>query len=202
MNHKGFIKFKYLQFLHFEFLNLYLAILNIFKFLASEESNILEDKGVIINKEDLTYFWLGKRVEKDTIVTKSVVFGIEYKLETIYEVLLNIQQFNCFLKCISQTIFACLCLRPVEHALFNFITEEKTPMIVSLKFKSKCKNVLEKFRKSKYSNGFEIPSVAESNLIDIIQYYNELLLIVQKLKSMINEENNIDAQRITTILEA
>ena len=202
VNHKGFIKFKYFQFLHFEFFNLYLAILSIFKYLASEESNILEEKGLILNKEDFSYFWLSKRVEQNNITVKSVVFVIEYKIETIYEVILNIEQFNCFLKCISETIFSCLCLKPVEHALFNFIAEEKTTVIVSLKFKNKCKNMLEKFRKSKYSNGLQIPSVSESNLIDIIQYYNELLIIVQKLKSMTNEENNSDAQRITTLLEA
>ena len=133
---------------------------------------------------------------------KVVVFAIEEKFETIYEKLFVNEQINDLIKCISETIFACLCLKPVERELFDFISKESTSLIVSLKDKTKCKSILDKFKKTTIKEKcFKITSVCEPNLIELIIYYNELLLIVQKLKSMYKEDFETEELRITTLLE-
>ena len=197
VNDRGFIKSKYFQFLHFEFFDLYISLLKIVKFFVSEEQT--EEKGLILSNEDLSYYWLGKFILQNNKSTKFVVFAIEFKFETIFELLLQTDQFNDIIKCISETILSCLCLKTIEKAFFDFILKENTSLIVSLKNQKKCKTILEKFKKS---SSYKITSVCEPNLIELVIYYNELLIIVQKLRTMINHEMCNEDLRITTLLES
>ena len=97
VNHNGYKKLKYFRFLHFEIFNLYLALLNIIKYIGSS-SNILEDKGIIITKEEVTYYWLGKLMENNNFSQKVIVFAIEQKFETVFEKLFTIEQINDLIK--------------------------------------------------------------------------------------------------------
>ena len=196
VNCKGFIKSKYFQLLHFELFYLYSNFLNIIKFLVREEDN--EDKGLILSKDDVAYYWCGKKVVENNKPKKVIIFIQEYKFETNFELFFDEEQFNDFIKCISETILACLCLKPIEKAFFEFITKENTTVIVSLKNQKKCKTILEKFKKS---TNLKISSILEPNLIDLVNYYIEILIIAQKLKTMFNSECSNEDLRISALLE-
>lgn len=189
VNQVGYKKSNFFKFFHFEIFHFFVALTNIFKFLSSENT---ANKGIILTLDTLeVYYWIGKELVVTNQNQKIIVFGIEENSQSVFEINLKLQELNELIHIVSQTIISCLCLKSIEKQLFENIVQCPTSEIVQLKDYKQCEQFIQKFEKSiKVS----IDSIKIPNLIDIVIYYHELLLIVQKLKSMcIGEDTRIEA---------
>ena len=132
------------------------------------------------------YFWLGKKVLKNNEHIKVVQLCVEYQSNIVFEIIFDSKELNDFIKCFSENIFSCLCLKTEERDFFESVCEESTSEIVSLNTFANCKKFITNFQIRK---NIKFDSITEPNYIDILFYYNELILITQKLKSMCYQEN-------------
>ena len=199
VNAEGFINLKYFIFTHFQLFDFYVALLNIIKFISSHE--IKDDKGLILHpNEDQVYFWIGKIAIKENIENKLIVIGIEYDSNVVFELQLDSFQLNELIKCFCDSIFSCLCLKSIERDFFKFVTNQNTSTIVSLKNKKMLKTLLSNFETA---NEDKIGDILKNNLCELTNYYYELLIISQKMKSLYNDEVNLENEkrRIATLLE-
>jgi len=192
-NFIGYSKTNSFQYKHNQFFNFYLSIINIVNFFAS---NLNEEKGLILTvSENTIYFWCGKIVESDKVSQKVVKLGIEFDSNILFEIILNGEQFNELIYIFSNLIFSCLCLKSFERQfLEDFADEISICKLITLNEKKKIKHVLKSFKEQK-----KINSVVEMNLVQLVLYYNELIILYKKMKSLNNPEiNNIN--RIEAIL--
>ena len=83
---------------------------------------------------------------------------------------------------LSETILPSLCLKTVERQFFEYVSDQEISIIVNLD-KLKGLLILKEFKK-KHIN--EIESIEELNIIEIILYYRELIIIFKKIKSLVN----------------
>ena len=195
VSEQKYLKFQYFKFMHFEIFHLYLALVNILKYLVNNEN---QDKGLILQLDaNLLYFWQGKNIIKNDIQQKIIVFGIEYNSNIIYELLFDCGELNCLIKYLPNTIFASLCLKSSEKDLFEKVTKESTSVIVSLNSTEKCHFFLKTLKNDQI---FLFNCLEESNFVDLLIHYNELLIIIQKLKSMYNPDVE-NRRRIDAILQ-
>jgi hypothetical protein len=193
--YSGYLKLKSFQYQHNEFFNLYLGLIQIVQFFAGAKS---DEKGLILSKtENINYFWIGKSVsENGKDGNKIVKFGIEYNLNIIYEIIMNMKQFNEFISVFSSLMLSCLCLKSSEREYIEAFANEVTlSNIVNFSNKRVRKEVFQKFKQSRNIN-----SVHEQNIIDLLLHYNELIIIFKKIKSLNITEIN-DLKRIEVMLK-
>ncbi len=174
-------------FFYNELIQLYLSIIQIITYFASEKH---EDKGKILSKNiDFLYYWSGKVVVVNNCEQKVVKLGIQFEDDIIFEVSFTSSELNNLIFCLPQIIFSSLCLKQSERNCMEFITEQTTVTIVSISDKAKCEKFIEK--------NFEIDSIAKTNVTDMFLYYHEILLIIHKLKTLYNKEmKNSNIQKI------
>jgi hypothetical protein len=184
----GYSKSNSFQYKHIQFLDLYLSLLKIVHFFAST-SNI-DDKGsILIISENTIYFWSGKIFENRKVIEKVVKLGIEFDSNIIYEIIFNAEQFNEFVYIFAQLMLSCLCLKSFEKQFLEDIAN-KTPItkLITLTDKRKIKKVIQNEK---------IDDIIKENLIDLLLYYNELIILFKKIQSLhnpqINESNRIEA---------
>lgn len=196
VNQVGYQKFKYFKFNHFEIFNFFVALTNIFKFLSDSTTRNTGNRGVILTLNNFeVYYWMVKDLFINNSNQKQIVFGIEKQSEVVFELNLTLKELNELINIIAQTILSCLCLKSIEKQLLESVTLQSTEDILALKDHKTCEKFIKHFEEI---NKFSIDSVQISNLLDTVIYYNDLLIIIQKLKSMYNPE--VD-NRIEAILE-
>jgi hypothetical protein len=183
------------KFNHFQFFELYLAIISIIKFQLSENKS---EKGLILklNNETL-YYWNGLSVEIDRKESKIVKFVIEFQFENIYEIIFNDQQLNNLIGAISQMILPSLCLNEIERTLFQFATEQDISFLVTLNNLKACEKFVTFFQTTKK---IKIDPILEPNFVQNLIYYNEIIIINHKFQSIYNSEFEFH-ERIEKILD-
>jgi hypothetical protein len=125
-----------------------------------------------------------------------IKFGIDVSDSIIFEIILNSEQFNELVYTFSSLMLSCLCLKSFERNFIEHISEELSLIkLLSLKNKKVSNKVFKELIKEK-----NIDSVNESNILQLIIYYNELIILHKKMKSMYNLEL-IDINRIDSILK-
>ena len=103
---------------------------------------------------------------------------------------------NELINIFSQSVLSILCLKPIEKQILEILILEPTSVLITLKDFKSCETLITSLT---LKNTLLIDSIQLSNLIDIVIYYNELLIVLQKLKSM---HNPVDGNRhIEAILE-
>jgi hypothetical protein len=194
-NYLGYLDSQSFQFKHNEFLDLYLSLVKIVQYFACD-SNI-EDKGLILTpSENIIYFWSGKVVQKNQNTEKVVKLGKEINDNITFEIILNIDQFNEVVYTFSLLMLTCLCLKSTEIEVIEDITEELSiTRLLSFKRKKVCSRYLKEYIKAK-----EIDNISDYNLCQLLIYYNELIIIYKKIKSMINPVIH-EIHRIESILK-
>ena len=193
---QSYIKFKYFQFSAFNLLYLYLSLVTIIKKVFSEENIEANCDGVIMKiNEDLQYLW---SISQSTeTINKHLHILLEFKTNLIYQVEFNLEQLNDFVNGLSETLIPCLNLKNIERHFFHFISKQQLSEIVQLTPENGI-TFLNQFKFE--SNLEEINCINEANLIEIVVYYKELILLYKKIKSLIRP---IDCNsRIDAILSA
>ena len=115
-NQLGYISLRAFQFTFYQFFEFYLALVNVIKFLASNDSTV--DKGLILKvSEEQIYFWLCKTVQINNCETKVVCLGIEFQSNCVYELRFDLEKLNFLIGAITKCILPCLCLKKVEKQL-------------------------------------------------------------------------------------
>jgi hypothetical protein len=195
-NSYGYINSKSFQYNHHQFFNLYLSFVNIIHFFASSSNE--NDKGLILTQSQNTiYFWTGKIVVQENQVNKRVIkFGLEIDDNITFEIILTSEQFNELVYAFSTLILSCLCLKSFERQFIEEITEELS-IIKLLSFKNK-KVSNKAFRELMKSKNIDI--INESNILQLMVYYNEIIILYKKIKNMYNLEL-IEVNRIDAILK-
>ncbi len=191
-NFIGYDKSNSFQYKHIQFLDLYLSLLKIVNFFATA-SNI-DDKGQILTcSENTIYFWSGKIFEKSKVTQKVVKLGKEYDSNITYELILDAEQFNEFVYIFAKLMFSCLCLKSFERQfLEDFANEIPITKLITLTDKRMINQVIQNQKQKQ-----KIDDVIEQNLIELLLYYHELMILFKKIQSLnnpkINESNRIEA---------
>jgi hypothetical protein len=198
VNQNGYKKQKYFEFGSYFFFNFYLSVVKIVEFFATDLKT--EDKGLITSQTETSYYWIGKSVVQDKKSTKVIKLGIEsLKTDGGFEIVFNINQFNEFVKLFYKLIFPCLCLKTFERELFESVSLKSLSFVINLDKVETCKSYLKTFEKAK---NIKIDSVEELNLVDLLIYYNELIILYKKLKSLYNPTNPLEENRLEAILNS
>jgi hypothetical protein len=191
----GYEKLKHFEFQYYHILNFFLAVVKIVQFFATAE----EEKGLILDLKDKIYFWSGKSVIEDGKPIKIVKFGIECKGNISFEIVFNTSGFNNFIHVFTQLIFPCLCLKSLERQLFESAANKSITYIVNLKNLTICESFLKSFENEQR---IEIDDLTKRNLIDVLIYYKEIILLYKKLKSLYNSTESEEGSRLESILNS
>lgn len=199
VNQIGYKKCKFFKFYHFEIFHFYIALTNIFKFLCSnsESETTISNKGVILILNPIeVYYWIGKDYLVNNQNEKLIVFGIEKNSESVYELKFSLNELNELINIFSQSVLSILCIKSIEKQILESVLLEPTSVLITLKDFKSCETLMKSLA---LKNTLSIDSIQLSNLIDIIIHYNELLIVLQKLKSMHNPV--CSNRRLEAILE-
>jgi hypothetical protein len=195
-NFLGYLVLKNFQFKHYEFFNLYLSLIKIVQFFATSSQ---EEKGLILQKTlNTIYFWSGAFLQENgKNPYKIIKFGIEFDFNIVFEIVMNVEQFNELILQLPNFMLSCLCLKSEElNHIESFANEMTLSNLVSFNNVKMRKNIF-KIYKNLFQN---INSVSEPNLINLFVHYNELIIIYKKMKSLYNHKIN-DTNRIEEILK-
>ena len=149
-------------------------------------SDINSSRGLILENEadNENYFWHGITVQRNEEDIKVVKFGIETRSHgnITFEVVFSVEEINNLIYLFNRCLITCLCLKEHEQVmLITIANTESCENIVKAKNDSAFAKTLvnQYFRSSLYSqpeNG--------SYLVELIFYYNEIILIVKQLTAL------------------
>ena len=108
-------------------------------------------------------------------------FTVELKSKLVYQIEFNLDQLNDFINGLSETILPCLTLKNIERQFFYFVSQQHITEIVQLTTQNGTL-LLNDFIKETM---IEIDPITQTNIIDIIVYYKELIIIYKKIKSLV-----------------
>ena len=193
----GFLENKCFRFNHYQLFELYLALVSLIKFHISEAENSNE-KGIILTlRNEELYYWCASKIIFNQTETKIIKFGIEQKLQTVFELLLEYEDLNNLINALSQMILPCLCLNPLERSIFDFASEQDITTLVTLT----NPKIIEQFINTyEIKKDVKIDLIIKPNIVGNLIYYNEILIILQKLKTIFNPEMSIK-NRIELLLD-
>ena len=171
----------YFEFLTFELFYLYISIVNIIKTFISNESDISSKNLILKLNEDISYLW---SISKPNVSNdeQKIELILDYKEETLFKIIVNLEQLNDFVNCLSEIIVPSLCLQITHRQFFQFISNQEISSIVGLDNK-KGLLILKEF---KNINNIEIDEIEELNIIETMIYYKEIIILYKKIKSLIN----------------
>lgn len=156
---------------------LYFSIINIFKNL--EKDSVKE----IILKKSKTYFW---HIHQSTITigaeTTNVVFEVTF---------LTIEEFSEFVDVLQKCILPCLCLPIAQRNILDTMANLPTEDIVLFKERENLVNFIK--------TNVDLTEIQRKDAEEIVFYYFEEIIIIQKLRSMKNP--SLDINKINTILD-
>jgi hypothetical protein len=170
----GYKKESYFKLNFFDLFKFYAEIVKITVFLGTEK---LADKGVFFNENTLKYCWIGKTVKKNEFSDKFVTFVIQNNDQMLFELAFTIPELNNFYDTLSRSIIPTLCLKDYEQALLYEASLLPTDLILSLKTNSVQLNLfVNDFCKRNFKR-----KVRTSTFKELLKYYNDILLLVNKL---------------------
>jgi hypothetical protein len=174
VNKVGYITDKFFKFGIFECYKLYLAIVQILSFLTDPNEKI--DKGLILERNEENYFWLGTSVLANNKQYKIAKLGIEKQDNISFEIRLTIKQFQFFFHALNKVILSSLCLIDVENKLFLFLLDKPPNTYDS---KENMMNSIEAFLKVN-------TNVKDKKylLYNMISHYKEIVVILFKLNTI------------------
>jgi hypothetical protein len=179
-NYLGYKKNFTLTFFHFQLVYFYLSIVKIIEYFSCDSS---DEQGIIISiNKNYLYYWCGKSVFIEDTEEKVVKIGIQQNDEITFELIFTAIELNEMIFVLPQIIISSLCLKTIERNSFDILLSEASNIIVSLNNKKNC----EKYIKKKV----KVDEVIQENIADLFIYYNEIILIVHKLKTLYNSEMN------------
>ncbi len=179
-NSVGFISRKFFIF-DLSTLNvLYYSIVEITKFLASEkERDVIKN---ILSKDNVSYFWIGRTITdiSNESLDKIVTFVIEFEGERSFELKFSIPQLDNFYCALKRSILMILCLKDAQYDLMFNVT---LLPIENIELFKKDREKAKKFVNT-YINIPEMSNLTISNCIELLQYYNDILIIVHKITKL------------------
>ena len=172
-------KNKFFHFSHFDLPKLYNSILKFIHFIADNKESL--DRTDILTKEiegcSVSYFILGN-IESNKKIVK---FCLECNSE-VFELSFTVFQLNDFLNTLNDIILNCLCLQSVEKNMILLATLEPLEKIVTFRKYEDAK----KFLSIQYENVVCVAKI--DNLTPILVHYNYIVIILHKLKSLVNKD--------------
>ena len=187
ISQQKYSKFNYFEFLTFELYYLYISLVAIIKAVISEENesdDVFTEKLILKVNEDLNYLW---SVVTETKERKCIELILQHRsLNKTYKITFNLDQLNDFISALSEIIVPTLCLKSVERQFLEFICDIDILNIVNLDRKNGILLLCD--FKNKFN--INIDSIEEFNILDTIIYYKELIIILKKIKSLINPISN------------
>jgi hypothetical protein len=171
---KSFFKFNFCDFFTF-----FEQITQIVTFLGS--SDIQDKNGDVLSTEFYNYKWNGSTVSKEinskVFQEKFVTFFINESNSKIFELKFSIPQINNLFYLLSRVMFYTLCLKDIEIELLFETSKTSLDNIVSFK--------KDNYLAKQFVNSFVTQNLTyrlkKSRFVEILTYYNDLILIVHKL---------------------
>jgi hypothetical protein len=184
----------------FELHKLYSTIVEVLKYFTNVNLEHSGPKQFHQNEEnEENYFWSGHSVLKLGESLKIVSLGIEKEGIVTYELKLYLKEFQNLFFCLQKVIISSLCLNLNEYKLIKYCSEQN---IETLKCIQNEISREKEIQTNKYLNDFVGSFMKKHNIntivcvsgyTEIIKYYFEIIIILQKLKSLeIVEETNRD----------
>lgn len=176
-------KKQFFEFEVFALYKLYLAIFDIIEHFANEKN--LSHK-LIQSNFQVNYFFSVKTVMNYDKSLQIAQFGIEENDEITFQMFLTDTEMNSFIYTLVKIIPFILCMNPIEQQIFENASKQTVKEIYELKNEEKCglfaRNFLTQINKIEN----------HAQLTIFLNYYCEIILVFQKLKSLINEEIEFD----------
>jgi len=167
---QAFVPSKSFMFEKLDFSKLYIAIASIASCIAQKTSS----KETILTKQNIVYFYDAKPNFQKTY---EILFGIEINFEVSFKILFDLDNFNDFVLLLTKLIFPIFCLKPSLHKLLDLASDCQIDEIINFSDKLKCYDFVQK--NNVHCNEIE-------NSVICLEYYLEIVLIVNKLKSLFN----------------
>ena len=110
---------------------MYISIVNIIKTFISNESDISSKNLILKLNEDISYLW---SISKPNVSNdeRKIELILDYKEETLFKIIVNLEQLNDFVNCLSEIIVPSLCLQITHRQFFQFISNQEISSIVGL----------------------------------------------------------------------
>ena len=183
-------KNKFFQFSHFELSKLYTAILKMIHFMADSTDSI--EKSEVLTKQidncNVRYLIAGLQNADQKIVK----FCLEVNSES-FEMPLTYFELNDFLNSLTDVIIACLCLTSIEKEMIeNIIILQPLENLITFQNLVDAKSYLT----TTYSKTTCVATI--ENMSTVLVHYNFIIIILHKLKSLVNRD--IFFQNINQIL--
>jgi hypothetical protein len=182
---KSYLSQSYFKFFPFELYKLYIAIINILKFLTEDETASNGD--LILKRSDtVAYFWKGVNLNVNGKNKKCVLFCIE-TTENVVKISMTLSELHNFIIGLKSTIIICLCLNTIENELIIEACNQELDSVLKLKDYSKAKVFVEQFVKK--NNNIKKEDCFQ--LAQLLTYYFDIIILVHKFISMSNFEENV-----------
>ena len=160
----------------------YKLLVNIFYIGSFFMSELDSSNGLILEKPNEKYIWSGIVVIRNDKIEKVVKFGIEKQSQITFEICFFLEEFNNFIYLFKRCIVSCLCLKEFEEQfIVQTATNQTCETIVKAKTDLKiAKMIIDSFYEH---SGYE-KLLNNSSLIEMLNYYNETILIVKQLHTL------------------
>ena len=177
-------KNKFFQFSHFDLPKLYSSILNFIHFFADNRENLQKTNILTKQIEDshIDYFICGQIYADE----KVVIFRLEANLDA-FELCFKVNELNDFLNTLHSIIISCLCLQPLQNNMIKNAILQPLEIIVNFGKSENAKNFLLMYYKD------TLCASIIDNLSTTLVHYNYVVIILHKLKSLVNQDLLDDA---------
>jgi hypothetical protein len=105
---------RYFKLTVFQLQEFFKSIVSILGFFSNDSVNNKPEKIIDISSE-LTYYWQGVQVTKDSNVVKKIKFAIEKDKETTFHIDFSLQELNGFLNILRRCVLSSLCLKDIDE---------------------------------------------------------------------------------------
>jgi hypothetical protein len=184
---KSYRKNQYFKYSVFEIYKLYIAIIQILTFFTQEEPLITS--GIILDKErpqKTVYYWKGVILTINGINTKIIILGSETEhSENNFKIEMSFSELHNFIRALKAIVPMCLCLNAKETEVICATSILKIDELKKLKKYEHAKVFVEQFLEDNTKNQETF------KFIQIIHYYFEVILVLNKLTSMSQFDENI-----------
>jgi hypothetical protein len=187
-------KGKYFKFGIFDLHKLYLTIVEVLNFFTDVNTESSSPKIFHQDEEsEENYFWSGHSVTKFGNSFKIISFGIEKDGNITFELKVYLKEFQNLFFCLRNVMIASLCLNPNEHNLIEYASVQKIETLKCIQSEISRQKSAEEPQSEKYLKDFINLFHQKYNIkapvyfgeyIEIIRYYFEIIIILQKLKSL------------------
>lgn len=185
----GYESRKYFYFELNELFNLYFAIFELVQFFAS---NTIFEKKLILSKSPQHYFLMAKVLWINNELQNVGLFGIEQEDDhnsVTFELFFTDIELNDFIYAIIKIIPSTLCLTSLDLELFFAASNESVKAIKLLKSEKHAKILVKKLSKDINQ---KISEVSIYNQATLLGYYCEIILLLNKLKTLFNQNLKFD----------